>query len=243
MRVVAVLQARLSSTRLPGKVLIAIAGRPMLAHVAERVRACRRIEDVWLATSDDASDDPLVEAAHGLSLPVARGPLEDVLERYRLTAAAARAEAVVRITCDCPLLDPEVTDRLIERFLSDGADYASTSLPRNTWPRGLDSEVMTVAALERAAREAAEFYERVHVTPYLYCHPELFKLVGVQSEVDHSDERWTVDTAEDLAFVRAVAEHLAPGATSMRDVLAVLSAHPEIRQLNCHIRQKPLEAG
>jgi spore coat polysaccharide biosynthesis protein SpsF len=239
LRVVAIIQARMGSTRLPGKVLKDLEGETVLARVVNRLRGARLITDLLVATTELAADDAIVQECESLSVPVSRGDQDDVLDRYYRAAQLAKAEVVVRITSDCPLIDPEITDKTIAAFLEARADYASNALVR-TYPRGLDTEVMSSGALGRAWREAGESYEREHVTPYIYEHPSEFKLVSVTDTVDRGDYRWTVDTAEDLEFVRAVYARLKGGGFGWRDVIGLLEREPALMELNRLVKQKAL---
>jgi spore coat polysaccharide biosynthesis protein SpsF len=201
------------------------------------------IDTVVVATTVEPTDDAIVSESEHLMVPVFRGSERDVLDRYYQAAIAFEAEAVVRITSDCPLIEPAVVDHVIRVFIRGMADYASNSLVR-TYPRGLDTEVMTLDALTRAWREAIEPYQRAHVTPYIYQNPELFHLLPVVGEDDYSNHRWTVDTPEDLEFVRAVYDRL--GDTDFfgwRDVLRLLEENPDLNEINRHIPQKNLQEG
>lgn len=240
MKVVAIVQARMGSTRLPGKVLCDLGGKSMLARVVERLRRARQISEVLIATTDMATDDVIVAECRKLSVPVSRGDQNDVLDRYFRAAQLSKAEIVVRITSDCPLIDPEITDKTVSAFLEALPDYASNVLQR-TYPRGLDTEVMSVATLERAWRQAAKRYEREHVTPYIYEHPDDFKLLSVTGAEDWSAYRWTVDTPEDLEFVRAVYARFEPDEDFLwRDLLKVLQLEPELAELNRSVQQKSM---
>jgi spore coat polysaccharide biosynthesis protein SpsF len=240
LKIVAVIQARTGSTRLPGKVLKDIGGETMLARVIGRLSRASLINEVLVATTDTAADDAIVTECRKFSIPVSRGDEKDVLDRYFRAAQLSKAEIVVRITSDCPLIDPQVTDKTIAAFLESRPDYASNVIQR-TYPRGLDTEVMSMAALERAWRQARKPYERELVTPYIYEHPAEFKLVSVTGEQDYSSHRWTVDTVEDLEFVRAVYSRFAPDAPfSGRDVLDLLEREPQLTELNRSVEQKPV---
>jgi len=207
---VAVLQARMSSTRLPGKVMKPLAGRPMIERQIERLRRCRRLGRIIVATSTDPSDDPLAAHLDGLGVDLFRGPLGDVLERYLGAARAFGLSGImVRLTADCPLADPEVIDAGVELQARLGADYVSNGR-RRTYPRGLDVEVFRLSALEAAGREAADPYDHEHVTPFLYHHPERFTQGELVQDRDESALRWTVDTPEDYAFVARVYDALYP---------------------------------
>lgn len=243
MKTVAIVQARMGSTRLPGKVLMDIAGKTMLARVVERARRAKRLDAVVVAATVDSRDDAIAGECRRIGVPLFRGSQEDVLDRYYRCAVDQAADPVVRITSDCPLLDPEVVDRVVASFLLERPDYTSNVVER-TYPQGLDVEVVRMEALARAWREAKQPYERAHVTPYVYQHPDRFRIAGVEAERDYSRHRWTVDTADDLAFVRAVYGELgAEGHFGMEQVLDLLEREPRIAELNAHVRQKALEDG
>lgn len=231
-RVVTVIQARTSSRRLPGKVLQDVAGRPMLLHVIERAAAIAGVAEVVLATSTEASDDPVEILARSAGARVFRGSLPDVLDRYYNAAGEAQADVVIRITADCPLLDPEVSGSILQAFLTGGDVAYASNVEPPTFPDGLDTEVFSFAALERAWREAADVREREHVTPYIRTRPELFPRVNVTNDADLSRLRWTVDHPGDLEFVRAINERLPRGVFSFREVLRVLEREPELAAIN-----------
>lgn len=243
MYIVAIIQARMGSTRLPGKVIMDIGGKTMLARVIERVKRSELIDLVIVATTSKAQDDVIVTECDRLDVSVFRGDEQDVLDRYYRAASAYNAEAVVRITSDCPLIEPEVVDQVIRVFLKERPDYASNTLEK-TYPRGLDVEIMTIKALSRAWKNATELYQRIHVTPYIYQNPSQFRLYSLRNSIDYSFYRWTVDTKEDLDFVRAVYLRLGnTGSFSWRDVLALLEKEPSIADINRHIQQKSLMEG
>jgi spore coat polysaccharide biosynthesis protein SpsF len=232
----------MGSTRLPGKALTFIGVRPMLDWVVKRSARATLIDSVTVATTVDARDDSIAAFCNESGYPVFRGSEEDVLDRFWKATEASRAGAIVRITSDCPLIDPEVIDLTVAGFLSNGGDvdYASNTLEPRTYPRGLDVEVFSRAALERAWREDLKPESREHVTPYMYRTTGLFRTLRVAASVDHSDHRWTVDTPEDLAFVRAIYDKFPDGEFGYREVITFLSSHPEIRLLNAGIRQKTI---
>ena len=240
MHTVVVIQARMSSSRLPGKVLMPLAGESMLARVVRRVGGARRVDRVLVATSTAAGDDPVAGEAARLGVDCFRGSLNDVLDRFLQAARWAGADRVVRVTADCPLIDPGLIDRVVDALAGDRADYASNFLER-AYPRGLDCEAMTLAALAAAGEEADQPYQREHVTPYLYQHPEKFRLASVRCGRDLAAMRWTVDTAEDLEFVRGVYGLLGDEPLAgWETVLALVQAHPELAAVNRHVRQKEL---
>jgi spore coat polysaccharide biosynthesis protein SpsF len=243
-RPIAIVQARLGSSRLPRKVLEPIEGRPMIAHVVERLRRSRELADVVLAIPE--GDDELAIEAERLGVPVRRGPEHDVLARYVAAAESTGADPVVRITSDCPLIDPDLVDRVVERYRErrrHGVDLVANTSPRR-WPRGLDTEVVRLGALERLAKIETDPAIREHVTLGLRRRPETFRVEGLEAERDLSEHRWTVDTADDLAFVRAVYGELRDTpAFGTEDVLALLARRPDIRALNAHVAQKELPPG
>lgn len=241
----AVIQARASSSRLPGKVLKPILGRPMLARQIERLQRCTRIDRLIVATSTDSSDDAVEAVALAVGVDVWRGSLDDVLERFLGAARAYGAADVVRLTGDCPLTDPEVVDAVIELYRSAAVDYASNVAPP-TYPDGLDVEVVSLAALERADREATRKPHREHVTLYIREHGDQFRLANLAAEHDLSHLRWTVDNPEDFEFVEAVYRDLYPHnpAFSTADILALFERHPELGHGNAHIaRNEGLKAS
>jgi spore coat polysaccharide biosynthesis protein SpsF len=206
--IAAILQGRMSSSRLPGKVLAPVLGRPMIARQLERLAGSQRIDRLILATSVEPSDDPLAKAVADLGVQVVRGPLDDVLGRFLMALdTLPRADVVLRLTADCPLADWRIIDQLIGRLEDTGADYANMAMPR-TYPHGLDAEAMRPAALRRAGREAATAHDREHVTPYLYATPGRFQTACLTRDPPLDHLRWTVDYPEDLEFVRHVYETL-----------------------------------
>jgi spore coat polysaccharide biosynthesis protein SpsF len=207
----AILQARMSSSRLPGKVLAPVLGEPMIGRQIERLRRAKRIDKLVVATSTDPSDDLVAAYCSKLGVEVFRGSLNDVLERF--AGAAKRyplAKTLVRLTADCPLTDPELVDRVIDHHLAAGADYTSNTLGTRTYPHGLDVEVVRPRVLQDANEWAHDPYEREHVTPYVYRRPDDYKLAGVSRHESLAKLRWTVDLPEDLAFVREVYAKLYP---------------------------------
>jgi spore coat polysaccharide biosynthesis protein SpsF len=201
----------MTSSRLPGKVMAPVLGEPMIGRQVERLRRAGRIDKLMVATSTDPSDDPLAVYCESLGLAVFRGSLTDVLSRYREALAPhPEATAVVRLTADCPLADPDLIDRVIEHHHAAGADYTSNTLGTRTYPQGLDTEVIRPDVLVAAAERANDPYEREHVTPYIYRRPETYRLAGVARHVSLAGLRWTVDFPEDMAFVRDVYQRLYP---------------------------------
>lgn len=239
MRTVAIIQARMGSSRLPGKVLAELGGATMLAQVVRRLREARRVDDIVIATSTGADDDAVIDEAGRIGAGVHRGPAADVLARFLGAARSSRADAIVRVTADCPLLDGEVVDQVIAALVGE-VDYASNTHARS-YPRGLDVEALHRDTLERLARLATSPAAREHVTAFVMEAPALFRIAQLRAEQDDSDLRWTVDTADDLAMVRALYAALELGGAPRpyRDVVAAVRARPELAQLNAHVVQKP----
>ena len=239
-RTVAIVQARTGSTRLPGKVLLDLAGEPVLARVVDRARRATTLDDLVVATTTLPEDDAIEALATERGWPVSRGHPTDLLDRYLEAARIHDARVIVRITSDCPLIDPEMIDETVEGFLASGADYASNTLEPRTYPRGLDVEVVTLAALERAWREDGNPAWREHATPYVYRHPELFRLLRVAGVEDHSAHRWTVDTPGDLDLVRRIYSAFGHDRFGWREALQLMIEHPAWSALNRDVRQKPV---
>jgi spore coat polysaccharide biosynthesis protein SpsF len=242
-RIIAIIQARMGSTRLPGKVLRDLGGETVLARVVNRTRRATLLDEVVVATSVLPADEAIVHECERLKVACFRGDEMDVLDRYYRAAQKFSAQAVVRITADCPLISWELIDSTIHSGLDEKADYATNSLVL-TYPRGLDVEVFTADALERAWGAAKEEYQRIHVTPYLYENPNLFKVLSLSSEEDQSGYRWTLDTAEDMEMLRAVYAHFGDrDDISWREVLGLMKCEPGLAEVNSHVRQKALHEG
>ena len=234
----------MGSSRLPGKVMKVLGDKTVLGQVITRVQACPLVEEVIVATTTAARDEVIIAETLGYGAGVFRGSEDDVLSRYYGAAREAGAEVVVRVTSDCPLFDPEVLSAMLRRFhelRDDGraADYLSNTLER-TFPRGLDAEIFTMAALKRAQQEAVQGSEREHVTPYIYQHPERFTLESYRQPEDWSHHRWTLDTEDDWRLIRAVYEALYhEGRIFMtREVVDLLEARSDLMALNSHVEQK-----
>ena len=226
---VALIQARMGSSRFPGKVLADLSGRPMLWHVVKRVRQARNVDQVVVATTNEAADDPIAQFCAQEGIDCFRGSEHDVLDRFYRAAKASGADVVIRVTADCPLIDPEVIDKVISRFERGDCDYACNVFVRYTYPDGLDTEVFSFQALERAWREASKPSEREHVTPYL--RTDKFRTANVESEtpVSPAKYRWTVDHLADLEFVRRVyAAFSENGNFRFRDVFDLLKERPDL---------------
>ena len=235
MKRVAVIQARIDSRRLPGKVLMPLAGRPMLEQQLRRLDGCHSISETVIATTDRPADDDIADLGTRLGIAVIRGALEDVLGRYRRAASEHAADVVVRLTADCPLVDPSVVDLVVDRLTSEpGSDYASNVLTR-TYPHGLDVEAMYSDVVDRLSRLATSAADREHVTSYLrFTHPELFRTLSVTDATDNSDLRWTVDTIEDFRLVETLFERLdlTNDPRGYREIVAFMRADPSLSSVN-----------
>lgn len=236
--ILGIVQARMASTRLPGKVLLPLAGAPMLARQIERVQRAQSLDRLIVATTTGQEDDAIASLAADLGVECCCGSADDVLDRYFGAAEAHAPSHVVRLTADCPLADWQLIDRAIEFAVGGGFDYASNTL-RPAWPDGLDVEVLTFAALESAWREARSPVEREHVTQFIVKRPERFSLGSLEGEVDLSALRWTVDEPRDYDFVRQVYDALYPGnpAFTTDDVLHLLRQRRDLMDINSGIER------
>ena len=244
MPAMAIVQARMTSTRLPGKVLLPLGGETMLSRLIYRLRRAEACDAIVVATTDNSTDDPVAELCARLDVPCTRGSEHDVLGRYVAAAAQHDAERLVRVTADCPLLDPAIVDQLVEEHASSGCDYVSNMLPP-TWPYGMAVEVFSHAALISAHECATKASDREHVTPYIYGHPERFELRNVRNPTDLSGHRWTVDTPADYELVSRLFDAVYPGNPNftLADLLATIAQHPEWTQINQHIEQKSVDSA
>lgn len=236
MKIVAIVQARVGSTRLPGKVLLDLAGEPMLARVVDRLQGARRLDEVIIATTTMPQDDAIIALCEERGWRFFRGDEHDVLDRYYHAARARTADVVVRITSDCPLIDAGVVDDTIAAFLErqPALDYAVNG----GFPRGLDTEVISAGALNRAWREASDPALREHVTAHIYRHPSDYRLFQLTHEPDLSHLRWTVDTPEDFQVAELIFRHFQDTPFSWREALALWEQHPEWQEINRDIQQK-----
>ena len=232
----------MGSTRLPGKVLRQLAGRSVLSWVVRAARDSGELDGLVVATTLEATDDLVVAECARLGVDVHRGPTDDVLTRFLGALDRFPADALVRLTADCPLLDPVIVSSVVRvGRVVPGVDYVSTAMPR-CLPRGLDVEFVTADAL-RLADRAADRHHRVHVTSYLYSHPGVARLLGLTFHPDRSGYRLTLDTPEDWAVISALVESMGDGPHRLDEVVAWLDANPGIRELNAAIEQKGLADG
>ncbi|MFQ5729951.1 MAG: cytidylyltransferase domain-containing protein [Waddliaceae bacterium] len=241
-KIVIIIQARMRSVRLPGKVMLKVLGRPLLSYLVERVRKVENADEVVIATTVSAEDQAIVEFCETHQHPVFRGNEEDVLDRYLQAARQYSADVIVRITADCPLIDPIVINNVIQFFLDHDYDYVSNMLTP-TYPRGMDVEVFSIEVLEKTEKAAMKKSDREHVTLFMYRHPEIFRLANVPYKEDFSKYRFTVDTQEDYILIQRILEALCPTKRDFvfEDVLDLLKKNPGLAQINAHIQQKPIE--
>jgi len=236
MKTIGIIQARIGSTRLPGKVLLDLEGRTVLERVCERVIASRLIDDVVVATTISNKDLAIVKLCADLGISVYCGSEEDVLDRYYQAARLFGANFVVRITSDCPMIDPGVIDALISHHRNEKADYSSNGI-KETYPDGQDVEMFTFNALSKAWSNANLLSEREHVTPYIRKHTEMFKVVNLEYHEDMSKKRWTLDEPEDYEFIKIVYKHLYKenNLFGMKEILDFVNRNPQIENINHHI--------
>lgn len=241
-RIVAIIQARMTSSRLPGKVLIPLGHLPVLGWMMTRAGRAELIDELIVATTSDPSDDPIVEFCQAGHYAYYRGSLHDVLDRYFQAARLHQADVIVRLTGDCPFIDPIMLDDNIRTFLSakPPLDFAANRLPlERTVPIGLDTEICTMAALETAWKETSDPHHREHVMPYFYENPDRFHVLHILHDPDYGHLRWTVDTPQDIQLLQQILKFF-PGRDdfSWLDVLAVVQAHPELNVINAGIQHK-----
>lgn len=240
---IAIIQARLGSSRLPGKVLLPLGGKTVLEQVYERVKKIKGLEEVIVATTISEKDRELALFMGRKKIPFFRGSEEDVLARFYEIAKNHKAEGIMRITADCPLLDTGVSEEMLKIFLENPYDMVSNASanPENrTFPRGLDTEIFTFKWLERAHEEADKSYQREHVTPYLYENIE--NIYFHKNPMDYSQHRWTLDTEEDYFLIKKIYEQFPRKENfSWESVLTYLEQNPQVVELNAHVKQKKID--
>lgn len=242
MKVIAIVQARMGSTRLPGKVLKKIKAKTVLDYVIERLRLCNKLDDIVLATTTNKKDNILEEYAINKEINFFRGSEEDVLSRYYEAAKKFNADVVVRITSDCPLIDPEIVDNIISKHVESTADYTSNIVKR-TYPRGLDTEVFNFDVLTVTYNNANEKYQREHVTSYIMEHTEKFKLQNIEAEgiLKRPDIRITVDTKEDFELIKRIILSFNNLNFKAKDIIDLLDKNPKLLDINKDIKQKRMK--
>lgn len=242
MKVVCIVQARVGSTRLPGKVLKKICGKTILEHDIDRLRRFKEIDKIVIATTTLEKDNAIVEECERLGVMYFRGSEDDVLSRYYYAAKENNADIVVRITSDCPLIDPEISENIIKYYIDNKNkyDYVSNTIDR-TYPRGLDTEVFSFKVLERAFKEAVSLRDKEHVTPYIWNNPQIFKLAQYKNHEDYSHLRWTLDTEEDFELINKIYNLLYPNMNSkfqFDNILDLYDKYPELKSINVNVKQK-----
>jgi spore coat polysaccharide biosynthesis protein SpsF len=239
--IVAIIQARMGSTRLPGKIMKEVLGKPLLQYQIERVRKSKYIDQIIIATTIKDNDDEIVNFAVKHLIPYFRGSEEDVLDRYYQAAMKYKADIIVRLTSDCPIIDPEVIDQVIKYYVDnkDKYDYVSNTIVR-TYPRGMDTEVFPSHILEEIHSHAQDYPDREHVTRYIYTHPNDFRLGNVTCSADWSKYRWTVDTPEDLELISKIIEdsNNIKNEFTLKDTIDLLEKNAEWFNINADIEQK-----
>ncbi|MED4534086.1 glycosyltransferase family protein [Metabacillus fastidiosus] len=243
MKVAAIIQARMGSTRLPGKVLKTVNGKTLLEYQIERVQNAKTIDQIIVATTIQESDQSIVDFCRKIGVDYYRGSENDVLSRYYETAKSFDVDIIVRLTSDCPIIDPVVIDKVVNEYLNNflSVDYVSNTLDR-TYPRGLDTEVFSFQALQQAYQEALLSIDREHVTSYFYTNSDIFRLQTVKHGYNYENYRWTVDTKEDFKLIQLILGELYnPNKVFLlEDVINLLEIHPEWNNINAHIEQKKL---
>lgn len=239
MTTLGIIQARMGSTRLPGKVLRRLAGRTVLDRVVRAARDSGVLDDLVVATTVEADDDAIVAECERIGVACHRGPVDDVLTRFLEVLDTHAADTVLRFTADCPLLYPRLVARAYRVFEAAGVDYLTTSITR-TLPRGLDVEVVRAAVLKEIDQLAYR-HHRTHVTSYVYSHPADFDVIGLTVQPDLSHLRLTLDTEDDWKLIEAVIDHFGDAPAPVRELAAWLDAQPELTALNAHVQQKALD--
>lgn len=244
--IVCIMQARTGSTRLPKKILKKVKNKTILEHDIERVLEAKTLNKLVIATTEKTEDDVIVEIAEKYSVGHFRGSEDNVLSRYYFAAKKYNAEIVIRITSDCPLIDPEIIDDMVDEFIKlrsiENIDYLSNKI-KMTFPRGLDVEVFSFDALERTFLNATRKSEMEHVTPYIYSNPDKFRIKNYENDIDYSMYRWTLDTEEDFLLIKTIYDHLYDEKEMFlfKDILEFVQNNPEISKLNEHVIQKELK--
>ena len=244
MKITAIIQARMGSTRLSGKVMKDLYGKTVLAHVIERVKQSELIEDIIIATTDHTKDEVIAEEALRCGVKVFRGSEEDVLSRYYYAARDNNSDVIVRITSDCPLIDSRVVDQIIAYYKYNSYEIvtnASSDLTKRTYRRGLDTEVFSFGMLEQAYHNAKEKYQREHVTPFIYENAQ--KIYYYKNETDYSKYRWTLDTEEDWDLISRIYGYLYQGEHNfyLKDIIEIMEQHQELYEINKNIEQKKIK--
>ncbi|MFC1546674.1 cytidylyltransferase domain-containing protein [bacterium] len=238
MKIIAVIQARLGSSRLPGKVMLKFCEKPVLQHVVNRVSTVEMLDKVIVATTKEKEDIKIKEWCDKNNVSVYQGSSNDVLDRYYKTACLFNAENIIRITADCPVIDPKVLEKIIKMHISNKADYTANTLT-NTYPDGQDVEILSFSALKKAWEQAKLTSEREHVTPYIRKHADIFNIISVTNDINLGSKRWTLDNKEDYDFLNLLYDNLYKKNKffGMHDILQFLEQNLEIEKINQHIKR------
>ncbi|TGK09962.1 acylneuraminate cytidylyltransferase [Leptospira fletcheri] len=244
MKTAFIVQARMTSTRLPGKILKKVIDKTLLEYQIERLQRVRLVDGIIIATTTNESDQPVVDLCERMNIPYYRGSESDVLSRYYEAATQFGVENIIRVTSDCPIIDPEILSEIVQSYFmyqKSGVDYVSNTLERS-FPRGMDAEIFSYKTLSAAHRAAFDPSDREHVTPYIYKNPSLFSLRSVINSIDESSFRLTVDTQEDYELIKIIIETLYPENPEfgVKQVIEFLNKNPEYIKINEHIAQKKL---
>lgn len=244
MKTVVIIQARMGSTRLPGKVMKQLKGKTVLQHVVDRVCEVNGIDQITIATTKQKIDDEIADESLKIGTTVYRGSEEDVLTRYYEAALESHADIIIRITSDCPLIDPAVISQILKFYQNSEYDYVSNTLSR-TYPRGLDVEVFSFSSLKKAYDEALHPEYREHVTPYIYNNPERFNIYDYQSQENNSQYRWTLDTAEDWLLINKIYDALYEDdqVFGWMSIKEFMEQNPSLSEINAHVEQKKLSVS
>ena len=232
---VAIIQVRTTSQRLPNKCLLHLFGKTVLEHIIRRLRYAKSIDEICVATTTNTSDDVIEEIAKNAGVHVYRGSEDDVLDRFYQAAKSVRADVICRVTADDPLKDPQVLDKIMQTYSEGRYDYVSNTM-KPSYPEGIDIEIFSFKALEKAWQEGNMPSEREHVTPYIWKNPQLFQTYNVENSQDLSANRWTLDNAADWVFIQQIYDFLyrENSIFYMDDVLKLLDEHPYLTKINNH---------
>ncbi len=242
MKVNAIIQARCGSTRLPGKIFMAINGKPLLWHVVNRLKYAELIDDIIVATTKDSKDDATEEWCNENEIKCYRGSEDDVLNRFYNAAVAFPCDVIVRVTADDPFKEPTIVDKIIKKLIDENLDLSCNVFPPS-FPEGLDCEVFTFNVLEKMEKTTNNPYDREHVTPYIYNHPEKFKIGNLTSSRQLSNYRWTIDNKEDYEMVNAIYEKRKNGQEEillMEEILEILEENPELASINSDVKRSAM---
>ena len=234
--ILAIIQERMGSTRLPNKVMKYLVDKTVLEHVVARVNKSQYINEIFVATTIDKNNLPLIQICSSRNIRIFCGSEEDVLDRYYQLAKLICPDHIVRITSDCPVIDPEIIDLIIQKHIKSNCDYTSNTLEAS-YPDGLDTEVFSFSALQKAWQEANLLSEREHVTPYIKNHPEIFSHNSILSKINYANKRWTLDTTQDFEFLKSIYENLyyTNNFFGMNDILYLINNQPSLEKINANI--------